>query len=270
MKSTRYTGVKLLSFTLIELLVVIAIIAILAGLVMPALGHAQARGRTTECINNKKQIMTVLRMYGNDHTSMIPYRLNIAGTMRPYSWILGGCGADNYSREMVSKKVMVCNTATQKDLAATGENATGMIDVDFGTKDDGWYDLKKKDVGRFVAKDGSRTADDVSVAYVLEKMKTPSDMILLADTFTLDNNDQESPYWTFSPLMKQPKANGNTAIGSAEGSMIAIPHAGSTVIAYADGRAVSVTGSQLASSVLKVSGKDIYTFDENMREKKIQ
>ena len=264
------------SFTLVELLVVIAIIAILAGLVMPALGHAQARGRTTECINNKKQIMTVLRMYGNDHTSMIPYKIMMKGDNdpKPYSWILGGCGGTsypNYAREMISKKVLVCNTATKKDLdETTGSNATGMIDVDFGTENNGWYDLKKKTVGRFVAKDGSRTEDKASVAYVLEKMKAPSDMILLADTFTLDNNDQESPYWTFSPLMKQPKANGSTAIGSEKGSMIAIPHAGSTVIAYADGRAVSVTGSQLVSSVLKVSEKDIYTFDENMEEKKIQ
>ena len=96
------------NFTLIELLVVIAIIAILAGLVMPALGHAQAKGRTTECLNNKKQIITVLRMYANDHTSMVPYMINVNGTMRPYSWILGGLGGSddaekNYTKVLVSK-----------------------------------------------------------------------------------------------------------------------------------------------------------------------
>jgi prepilin-type N-terminal cleavage/methylation domain-containing protein len=262
------------NFTLIELLVVIAIIAILAGLVMPALGHAQARGRTTECINNKKQIMTVLRMYGNDHTSMIPYQISVANNVaKPYSWILGGLGgADypNYAKEMVSKKVLVCNTANQKDLNGDGTNATGMIDVDFGTNsNDGWYENKKAAVGRFVAKDGARDADNVSVAYVLEKMKNPSDMLLLADSFLIDNNDQDTPFWTFTPLANQPKANGSTAIGHTNGTMIATPHVGSTVVAYADGRAGALTEAELSTSVLKVNGKDLYVFDSNMKQKKL-
>ncbi|MBQ9788559.1 MAG: DUF1559 domain-containing protein [Lentisphaeria bacterium] len=53
-------------FTLIELLIVIAIIAILAGLLMPALNQARARARSTACKNNLKQIGTFVHMYYED------------------------------------------------------------------------------------------------------------------------------------------------------------------------------------------------------------
>ena len=86
MKTNKRTG-----FTLVELLVVISIIAVLAGLLLPAVNAAREASRRAQCINNQRQVAFAVLMHNDTHGYIPPLR----GPLRPNAYDPGGFGPDS-------------------------------------------------------------------------------------------------------------------------------------------------------------------------------
>jgi prepilin-type N-terminal cleavage/methylation domain-containing protein len=72
MNLTKCIGGRRSAFTLVELLVVAALIAVLAGLLLPALSGAKERGRRAACLNNERQFYLTLALYAHDSSDRLP------------------------------------------------------------------------------------------------------------------------------------------------------------------------------------------------------
>lgn len=118
------------AFTLIELLIVIAIIAILAGLLLPALSSAKARAKNIKCINNLRQTSLGLRLWAHDNSDKYPWNLTAAqgGSADSADW------GDNFracSNELGTPHILLCPADKTRKAASNWVSMAADVSVSF-------------------------------------------------------------------------------------------------------------------------------------------
>ena len=179
------------SFTLIELLVVIAIIAILAGMLLPALNGTKGRAKAIQCVSNLRSFSTIILTYSMENNDYLPTPLNrkSASALATYgttNWLL--CLKKNgYVRTSHGSLRCIQNLATPPTgwnvvtefldcPVVTGQASTGNP---FG----GWTDTSYGSCSSYGMNFYATTDEDSpgNNAHNLKKVQQPSGRIMMAD-----------------------------------------------------------------------------------------
>jgi prepilin-type processing-associated H-X9-DG protein/prepilin-type N-terminal cleavage/methylation domain-containing protein len=166
---------KIKNFTLIELLVVIAIIAILASILLPALGKARKTAKKVACTNQLSQIMKANLLYADDYEYLTGWRNRPPG----YSINMGyGFTLVEYCK-YIPWKIMQCPSQPVKDNSISSEFKSYRTYACFrprywsGARCDSYLDERIDELGEFCTEENK---------LALQRMKAPSKTYIHSDS----------------------------------------------------------------------------------------
>ena len=245
-------------FTLIELLVVIAIIAILAGILLPALNSAREKGEAMSCLNSLRQIGSGMIQYAGEWNDRTPVVFdNTSGSEARWYMTeafvalvgaksVGRVSGTNYF--FIWEKKYVCPKATKTGWGSNYRNVNAAYGM-YNMRSDPNYNNRRD---QFTAWAGNPLVVPNTSAFILyatTRIKSASNLPMLADTVTYRTDYIDGVPWAGLPYYMW---SVDIYTGDQEQNGIHAIHNGSANLSWFDGSVRACTMNELKGEKIKV------------------